>query len=106
MKQNMSNHRRWLHRGAVRRPVRQPSHLQCLSKLDQVSPTECRGWHSAKHGLYIAAGILADNLDGMTRLFLLESRPHSWFQPNTTCPELKQASHGQNKTDIYELSNL
>lgn len=28
--ENMSNHRRWLHRAAVRRPVRQPSRLQCF----------------------------------------------------------------------------
>lgn len=78
-----------------------------FKKLDQVSPAECRGWHSAKHGLYIAAGILAGNLDEMTRLFLSESRPHSCFQPNTKSrPELEQASHGQDKTDMHELSKL
>lgn len=75
-----------------------------FSKLDQVSPAECRGWHSAKHGLYIAAGILAGNLDEMTRLFLSESRPHSCFQPNTKSrPELEQGA--MDKTKLICMSS-
>lgn len=106
--ENMSNHRRC---GFIELLCgdQWDNHLafNVFSKLDQVSPAECRGWHSAKHGLYIAAGILAGNLDEMTRLFLSESRPHSCFQPNTKSrPELEQASHGQDKTDMHELSKL
>jgi len=33
--------------------------------IAEVSPAECRGWHSAKHGLYIAAGLLAAELVGL-----------------------------------------
>ncbi|CAK9018135.1 unnamed protein product [Durusdinium trenchii] len=33
--------------------------------IAEVSPPECRGWHSAKHGLYIATGLLAAELVGL-----------------------------------------
>ncbi|CAJ1348251.1 unnamed protein product [Effrenium voratum] len=33
--------------------------------IAEVSPAECRGWHAAKHGLYIAVGLLAAELVGL-----------------------------------------
>mmetsp|Transcript_96615 Transcript_96615/g.171809 ORF Transcript_96615/g.171809 Transcript_96615/m.171809 type:complete len:524 (-) Transcript_96615:106-1677(-) len=33
--------------------------------IAEVSPVECRGFHSAKHGLYIAVGLLAAELVGL-----------------------------------------
>eukprot|EP00913_Durusdinium_trenchii_P003815 g3532.t1 len=41
------------------------SQVKHINSYFQVSPPECRGWHSAKHGLYIATGLLAAELVGL-----------------------------------------
>ena len=106
--ENMSNHRRRLHRAAVRRPVRQPSRLQLffksLTRCPQLNAEDGIQLNMACTLQLVSWQVIWTKWQGC---FSQSPDRHSCFQPKYKITSgIGTRSHGQDKTDMHELSKL